>query len=208
MTTACIVQARCGSSRFPFKVLANLCGLPVLWHVLSRCRRIEGLDMVILAAPDEPDTRRLEAIAWPLGVRCYRGSETDVLGRFLGAARHFELDYMLRITADCPLIDPELCRSVLRMVTADRVDYASNCYPIRTYEKGLDCEAFSRRCLEMTAHRAQDPYDREHVTSFMQRSTLTTKGWVKSGRPERADTNWCLDYPHDLARLRGVMGCS
>jgi spore coat polysaccharide biosynthesis protein SpsF len=207
MTTAVIVQARMGSTRYPAKMVANLCGLPVLWHVLTRCLKI-GADVVALATPDEDRSMFLERIAWPLGVRCYRGPEHDVLARYLGAARHFNVDVIMRVTGDCPLIDPEVCANVLDLVVREKVDYAANCFPTRTFEKGLDCEAFTRAALEMTAHRAQDAYDREHVTPWMQRNTSFMRGAITSGDPARADTNWCVDYPHDLTRLREVLQCA
>lgn len=200
---AVIVQARLGSKRFPGKVLANLCGLPVLWHVLTRCLKIKGADRVVLATTNA-NRKALGAVAGPLGVEVFSGPdalEDDVLGRYLAAAREIDAETIVRITADCPMLDPELCADVLTLVTKDRVDYASNSFPERTFEKGLDCEAFTRKTLEMTAHRASNPYDREHVTPFIQRTSAFLKGTITSGEPERGRINLCVDYPYDLEML-------
>lgn len=204
MTSAVIVQARCNSTRFPRKVLENLCGKPVLWHVLTRCQEIEGKDIVVLAVPDEPDSDALEDIAAPLGIPVIRGSESDVLSRYLKAARAVNAEFIMRITSDCPLIEPHVCSVVLDNVKRGDVDYASNVLP-RTYEQGLDCEAFTRWALEMTTRDATDPYDREHVTPFMQRHPIFNRINIESGEPERASRRLVIDWPDDLERVRIVM---
>jgi spore coat polysaccharide biosynthesis protein SpsF len=198
--SAVIVQARCNSTRFPRKVLADLCGQPVLWHVLSRCRDIKGADMVILAVPDEAESDQIEVVADSLAIPIVRGSETDVLSRYLKAARWVAADYIMRVTADCPLIDPHVCGAVLDAVKRGDVDYASNVLP-RTFEQGLDCEAFTRWALEVAARDAIDLYDREHVTPFLQRSNLFKRINIESGEPKRAEMNLCIDYPNDLERV-------
>lgn len=204
MTAAVIVQARCNSTRFPRKVLADLHGHPVLWHVLFRCKQIDGADRVVLAVPDEADSDQLEVIAESLAVPVVRGSETDVLSRYLKAARRFKADVIMRITADCPLIEPHICAAVLDVVKRGGVDYASNVLP-RTYERGLDCEAFTRWALEVTARDATDPYDREHVTAYIQRAPIFKRINIESGEPERAARNLCIDYERDLEHVRFVM---
>jgi spore coat polysaccharide biosynthesis protein SpsF len=204
VTAAVIVQARCNSTRFPRKVLADLLGKPVLWHVLTRCLQIKGADIVVLAIPDEPESDQLEVVAEGLEVTVVRGSETDVLGRYLKAARWVGAEHIMRITADCPLIEPHVCSVVLEAVKRGDVDYASNVMP-RTFERGLDCEAFTRWALELTARDASEPYDREHVTSWMQKSPVLKRINVESGEPERASRNLCIDYERDLEHVRFVM---
>ena len=204
MTAAVIIQARMNSKRFPGKVLADLCGKPVLWHVLTRCLMIEGADMVVLAVPDEKESEPLADLAKSLGVSVFRGPEPDVLKRYLGAARLFDADIIMRITADCPLIDPVICGEVLAAVKRPHIDYASNLLP-RTFERGLDCEAFTRRVLEQAAHMAMSPYDREHVTPWMQRAKGIMKVNIESGSPERERINLCVDYPGDLKRIAKLM---
>ena len=202
--TAVIVQARANSTRFPRKVLADLCGKPVLWHVLSRCQKIKGADVVVLAVPDEPDSDQLEVVAHNLGIIVVRGSETDVLSRYLKAARIVAADRIMRITADCPLIDPEVCSQVLEVARLPGVDYVSNVMP-RTFEKGLDCEVFTRWVLELAARNATDLYDREHVTPYIQRAPHLNRINVESGNPDYANQNLCVDTPEDLERVKEVM---
>jgi spore coat polysaccharide biosynthesis protein SpsF (cytidylyltransferase family) len=164
---------------------------------------IDGADMVILAVPDEADSDELEVIAENLDIKVVRGSENDVLSRYLKAARAVRADVVMRVTADCPLIDPHVCSAVLDAVKRGDVDYASNTHP-RTFERGLDCEAFTRWALEVAARDATDPYDREHVTSWMHSNPLFHTVNVESGDPGRAQINHCVDYPEDLDRLRGL----
>src|SRR5665648_559227 len=179
MTAAVIVQARMGRKRFPGKVLADLCGRPMLWHVLTRCLMIDGADMVVLAVPDEPESEPLAVLAKGLGVSVFSGPEADVLKRYACAARLFDADIIMRITGDCPLIDPVICGEVLAAVKRPGIGYASNLMP-RTFERGLDCEAFTRRVLEQAAHTAMSPYDREHCTPWMQRSRSVLKVNIES----------------------------
>ena len=109
MTTACIVQARIASTRLPAKVLKDLAGEPVLGHVLRRCKAIPGVDVVVCTTVDNAECAAIENLAKNYDTRVHRGSETDVLDRYLGAARLVEADEIVRVTSDCPLIDPALC---------------------------------------------------------------------------------------------------
>jgi spore coat polysaccharide biosynthesis protein SpsF len=201
---AVIVQARMGSKRFPGKVMADLLGKPVLYHVLFRCLEIESADVVVLAVPDEPESDPLHDVADLLGVQVVRGSETDVLGRYLKAARWVGACQIMRVTADCPLIDPHVCSAVLDIVKRGQCDYASNVMP-RTFEKGLDCEAFTRWALEVSARDCADEYVREHVTPYMQTFDIFKRLNIESGDPSRATANLCIDYEHDLDHVRFVM---
>jgi spore coat polysaccharide biosynthesis protein SpsF len=204
MTSAVIVQARMGSTRFPGKVVQDLHGKAVVWHVLSRCLEIPGADTVILAIPDEAESDFIEVAVDDLPITIVRGSESDVLGRYLKAARWVQATHIVRITADCPLIDPHVCGAVLEAAKRPDIDYASNVMP-RTFEKGLDCEAFTRWTLEVSARDALDPIAREHVTPYMQVNNLFTRINIESGEPERANQNLCVDWPQDLERVRFVM---
>jgi len=209
MTTGIIVQARCGSTRFPGKVLADLCGKPVLEHVLSRCCQI-GADHVILAVPKDANTDTLRGLAERLGgVGFYAGEhdENDVLARYVGAARAFNLDIIMRVTGDCPLIDPRLCKMVICEVELG-ADYACNFLPTRSFEKGLDCEAFTMDALLHADRNSKLPYEREHVTPWLWTNRNVSRSYVVSGDPSRAATNWCVDWPEDIKRLRGVLGCA
>ena len=194
--TVVVIQARHGSTRLPGKVLRKLSGKTVLEHVLRRCGSIPGIDHVICATTDKPIDDVIVAEAHRLGVDVYRGDENDVLGRYLGAARQVDADIVMRVTSDCPLIDPAICAAVLRLRQERNADYAANNMS-RLFPHGLDCEAFTRAALEDAAAHAIEPYDREHVTPWLRRhpkfrrANLTGPGWP-------ANTHrWTLDYPED-----------
>jgi spore coat polysaccharide biosynthesis protein SpsF len=188
--TVCIVQARMGSTRLPGKVLLPLNGHTVIGEVLSRCKRIPGVDEVVCATPDVKIAQECNR----LGFVWHNGApEADVLGRYYAAAVEHRADIIMRITGDCPLIGPELCGEVLgalKRTWSDyefrfKADYASNIMP-RTFPKGFDCEAFTRGTLERAHWEAKEPYDREHVTSWMQRADIkranVASPWPMDGR--------------------------
>ena len=203
MTTAAIVQARFGSTRLPGKVLLELDGRPVLAHVLSRCSRISGIDFVVCAMPDEAASDKIEEIAAACGAVTFRGSESDVLARYLGAARLVDADVVLRITSDCPLIDPKVAADVVALRAAKRCDYASNNLS-RTFPHGLDCEAFTFEALAEADTRAHEAYDREHVTPWLRRSRDIVRANLDSGNPALAQHRWTLDHPEDMAFFKAL----
>lgn len=195
MTVACIVTARMTSARLPGKPMMLLAGEPVIRHVLRRCKAIPGVDKVVLATPDSPRSRPLvnEAVAIG-GLFLCAGSETDVLARFHAAAVAAKADYLVRVTGDCPLIDPAICGEVLSLLITTGADYASNVLP-RGFPKGLDCEAFRMGALAAAHKCALTAYDREHVTPWMQRHGHR----VNLDPP--ADWRWVLDTQEDYERL-------
>lgn len=204
MTVAAIIQARMTSKRFPGKVMADLLGKPVLWHVLERAKKIPGAPKVVCAFPEDAESAPIAELCRELRVLAYAGSEDDVLGRYYDAARHVGASWIIRITADCPLIDPVLCGAVLAIAKSEDVDYASNVFPERTYPRGLDCEVFTATCLEAAHLSTDDPYDREHVTRWMQATGGVRRANVKS-RVDFSRYNYCVDYPNDISRLEKII---
>jgi len=203
MRTAVIIQARMSSKRLPGKIMQMLGDRPVLAHVLERCKRIEGCDIVICAVPDEDASLVLEQAARGCGAGVYRGSEHDVLGRYLGAARSANADVVMRVTSDCPLIDPQICGSVLDLRARERADYVANNMP-RSFPHGLDCEAFTTMALAEADRSTQEPYDREHVTPWLRRASHLRRANLHSGKAELEWHRWTLDYPEDLTFIRAV----
>ncbi len=199
--TACIVQARVGSTRLPGKVLAPIGGTPVLTHVLRRCQAIEGVDEVVCATVRGPDGDPVAALAEKLNVTVFRGSEADVLARYHGAAHAVGAKIVMRVTSDCPLIDPEICAAVLRLREEEDADYAANNLP-PSWPHGLDCEAFTIAALDEAFSTATDPADREHVTPWIRRNRAFHRVNLAGPGGELADQRWTLDYPEDLAFLR------
>ncbi len=205
MTTAAIIQARVTSTRFPGKVLAKIAGQTVLSRVIERAKLIPFVDIVVVAMPADDASIPIYEIARDMGVMCSSGSEDDVLSRYYDAAQMYGIDnVILRITADCPFIDPVVAGEVLSLLKAQGLDYTSNSFPVRTYPKGLDVEAFTFDCLEAAHLKANKPYDREHVTPWMQRTKGILRGNVRQ-KIDRSGLNWCVDYPEDIARLEAIV---
>ena len=146
MKTVAIVQARMGSTRLPNKVMKPICGVPMIEILLARLSRAKQVDEVVLATSMAERNQPLVEHVHKLGFSCVRGSEDDVLARYLQAAREHEADVLLRITGDCPLVDPALVDQAIRKLHACRVDYLSNVDP-PTYPDGLDIEVFTRQAL-------------------------------------------------------------
>lgn len=195
-----IVQARMGSTRLPGKVLMDLCGAPVLQRVLERTQRA-GLDDVVLATTRKDEDDPLVAIAERLGLRWYRGSEHDVLERYVEAAREARADVVVRITADCPLIDPDVIVRVVKSLHRS-VDFASNAIR-RTYPRGLDTEVAWADTLERIYRMGTTPQAREHVFWFAYREApaLFATREVHDSE-DNSELNWCVDTAADLERLR------
>jgi len=164
--TAIILQARAGSTRLPGKVLKPLAGRTVLAHVLTRAQAVQGIDVVCCAIPASPENDDVAAEAARLGADVKRGSEQDVLGRYHDAASAIGADTVMRITSDCPLIDPIVCGQTLELHRNAAADYTCNITP-RTWPKGLDCEVFQAAGLAEASAAARDPYDRENVTPWV-----------------------------------------
>lgn len=195
---AIIVQARMTSTRLPGKVLLPLAGRTVLWHVLTRCAAVGGADVVCCAIPDAEESEPLAAEAEGAGAVVFRGSEHDVLERYRGAARAIAADVVMRVTSDCPVIDPEVCAGVLAGRAAAAADYACNNMP-RRWPHGLDCEAFTRSVLERAADTAVAPEDREHVTPWLRRAADIVRIDVPGPDEALARLRWTLDFPEDYA---------
>src|SRR5271166_2245565 len=144
MNIVAIIQARCGSTRLPNKVLMDIAGQPMFSRVVQRARQAKTLSEVVLATSTDPRNEPLVSLATRLGVRFCRGSEHDVLNRFVDAAHAFDADVMVRLTADCPLLDGAVIDRVVQAFQGtDGVDYASNTLEC-TYPDGLDVEIISR----------------------------------------------------------------
>lgn len=190
-----------GSTRLPGKVLEFIGDMPVLTHVLRRCAAIRGVDEVVCATVEGPDGDSVAALAERLNVTVFRGSETDVLARYRGAAHAVGADIVMRVTSDCPLIDPEVCAAVLRLRGEESADYATNTMP-PSWPHGLDCEAFTIAALDEADATATDPSDREHVTPWIRRNRAFRRVNLAGPGGELAAQRWTLDYPEDLAFLR------
>lgn len=206
MKVACVIQARLGSTRLPAKVLLPLpTGRTVLEEVIHRCKLIKGVDVVAVAIPDTPENDILDRLLWKWAaqydVKVVRGPEHDVLARYAKAATEVGADVVMRITADCPLIDPDVCSKVLRELVERNADYATN-VERRSYPQGYDCQAVKRSTLDWASENATEPYDREHVFSILER--LFSTGYQRinvSDYPDRSHIRWTLDTLTDYVTI-------
>lgn len=204
MTSAVIVQARMTSTRLPGKVLKELAGTTVLDHVLTRCAAIPGIDQVCCAVPEGKLHDAVAVEAERCGAIAIRGSEFDVLDRYHHAAKVLNADIVMRVTSDCPLIDPGLCGKVLAALLADgTADYAANNFSHR-FPHGLDCEAFTAKALTRAWKEATADYDREHVTPWLRQAPDIRRISLDGPDAELGKLRWTLDYPEDLEFCRAL----
>ena len=204
MTIAVIVSARMTSKRFPGKVLVPLAGKPVLERVLERAALVPFVDTVICAFPAADESIPIYQLCNSLGVACASGSEDDVLARIYDAATMYGIDTIVRITGDCPFVDPIVAGEVLALLKAENLDYCSNVFPKRTYPKGFDVEAFTYDCLEAAHLMSKAPHYREHVTPFMQKRNGIRRANVVQ-KVNRSGLNFCVDVPSDIERLEKLL---
>lgn len=199
-----IVQARMGSMRFPNKVMRPVCGTPLIGLLLKRLSKALRIDQIVLATSADRRNDSLAQYVRELGYAVYRGSENDVLDRYYRAAKESAADVVVRITGDCPLIDPGVVDAVIDGYLSSGVDYASNVAP-PTYPNGLDAEVFSFGALETAANQATQPRDREHVTPFIRESNQFTHKNVVYASDESAE-RWTVDEPADFEVVQKVFG--
>jgi glutamate-1-semialdehyde aminotransferase/spore coat polysaccharide biosynthesis protein SpsF (cytidylyltransferase family) len=201
--TLAIVQARMGSSRLPGKSMAEISGHPMLWHVINRTRLAHLVKQVVVATSEEPCDDPIADFCRAEEIPFFRGSHEDVLDRFYQAARSYEADTLVRITADCPLIDPEVVDAVIEKYEEGNFDYVSNALRY-TYPDGLDTEVFSFAALQRAWQEARKPSEREHVTPYLRTSHFRTAN-VESDVPvPHGQYRWTVDEPADLEFIRKV----
>jgi spore coat polysaccharide biosynthesis protein SpsF len=184
-------------------VLMDIAGHPMLRHVVSRVYQAEMLDEVVVATSDNVSDDSVAALCEQEGIPCFRGSENDVLDRYYQAARWLGADRIVRITADCPLIDPVVVGKVVAVYLDGGCDYASNTIE-RTYPDGLDTEVFSFEALERAWREARLMSEREHVTSYIWKNRGLFKLRQVTQEADLSDLRWTVDEPEDLEFVRRV----
>jgi spore coat polysaccharide biosynthesis protein SpsF (cytidylyltransferase family) len=199
-----VVQARMSSTRLPGKVLADVDGEPMLALLLTRLIRAHTIDDVVVATSIDRSDDAVAALCRDLGVRAYRGSLTDVLGRVAKAVGGHD-GIIVRITADCPLVDPQIVDAVVRLLRASPGSrYACNIEP-RTYPDGLDAEALDAGTLAMLDATVTDTQEREHVTLAIRRNPRRYGLVALVGEPNLGDLRWTVDTAADLDFVRAVV---
>jgi len=221
MRTLGFVQARMGSTRLPGKVLAPLAGRPLLAQVLERVARTPGLDGVALLSTAAPEDEPLRALGAQLGVAVIAGSRDDVLDRFHLAAQELEAERILRVTADCPLVDPEVLGKLLDLHSQSAGPAVSAHAPTHRYAAiatgamsareglcrypdGLDGEVFTAATLELAWRESRERYEREHVTPFIWRRPRRFSLALLEATEDLGEERWTVDHPADLAFVKAV----
>jgi len=198
-----VIQARIGSTRLPGKVLLKIVGRPILWHMVERLKHTKLIDEIIVAMPDTKENDILEDFCKSNNIKYFRGPEEDVLSRYYLAAKKYKYDIVLRLTADCPLIDPEIVDLIVKKHLSSGADYASN-IQIRTYPKGMDVEVLNFQALEKAYNEAEDSADREHVTLYIRKHPSIFKQAKTVNNKNLSSMRWTVDEEKDLDFVRKI----
>jgi len=206
MKTVAIIQARTSSTRLPGKVLLPIYGKPAIEWTIDRISACKEIDHFVVSTTSHPNDNALANLCDQLGVSCFRGDENDVLDRYYQTACFMSVqsgDKIVRITGDCPFIDPDVCDAVVRLQRETGADYASNVLSL-SYPDGLDCEVFRFEALEKAWREAKMVYEREHVTQYMIRNPDMFTQKNLSAVENRSNMRWTLDQPEDYRFLSAI----
>ena len=194
-----------GSSRLPGKVLMDSgLGKSFLLCLFERINRVKGIDEIVVATTTNPLDDILEKFCEENNLKCYRGSENDVMGRVLEAANKFKVDIIVEITGDCPFVDPDIVSQILNTYLNNNVDYLSNAH-IRSYPDGMDVQVFSKECLNRAYSDNPSDLDKEHVTLKIREDNLFSKIHIVAPENQNyPDLGLTLDDERDLILLRKI----
>ena len=203
MKTVAIIQAHMGSTRLPGKVLMDIVGETMLARVVKRTWQSTLLNEVVVATTVKSTDDKIVAECQYLGVPFFRGDEEDVLDRYYQAALAYQAEAVVRITSDCPLIDPTVVDKVVCAFFKRRPDYSSNCI-VRAYPRGLDTEIMSMDSLALACQKANEPYQRVHVTPYIHQNPSLFRLLPITGEADYSHYRWTVDTEEDLAFVRAV----
>ena len=199
----CIIQARTDSTRLPNKVLKEIEDIPMICHIINRIKRSRNVEQIILATTDNNSDKILLDIAEKFKIIGFAGDDDDVLERFFNAATSFSADPIVRITGDCPLVDPELLDNMIQIFLENRYDYVSNTIE-RTFPDGLDIEIFSFDALKKAHQQAKWSSEREHVTPFIVKNQDLFRVYNYRNKQDLSNLRWCVDEEDDLLMVKQI----
>lgn len=205
MKTVIIVQARMGSSRLPGKIMHKICGHTVLWHVINRLKHVTNADEIVIATTIKEQDDVVVVEAKLAGVSVYRGSESNVLERYYEAAKGSNADVIVRVTSDCPMIEPRIISEMIDIFVNNNfelVTNASDTAKYRTFPRGLDCEVFSFKKLEESYCNASRQDEFEHVTTYLNEHEKSVYHYMLD--EDLSHHRWTLDTPEDLSLITEV----
>lgn len=197
-----ILQARVSASRLPKKVLLPLLGKPMIFRQIERIKHSKRIDQLVVATSYHESDEQLFNICKQYGVECMRGNLNDVLDRFFEVAKLYKPDHVVRLTGDCPLIDPRLIDDVIQFHLEGNFDYTSNTLE-PTFPDGLDVEIFKYSCLIDAKENAYLPSEKEHVTPFMTKNLTYNKGSYK-GEHDFSNYRWTVDERLDFELVEKI----
>lgn len=203
MKVNAIIQARCGSSRFPNKVFADINGKPLIWHSVNRLYATKKIDDVIIATTTNSKDDRIEQWCLENDVKCFRGSEDDVLNRYFCASVTYPSEVIVRITADDPFKEPSVIDKVISKLLNEDYDIVTNNLP-PSFPEGFDCEAFYFHALEEAEKTTKDAYEREHVTQYFYHNPDKFKIGNVLNDVNLSDYRWTIDKDEDLQMVRAI----
>jgi spore coat polysaccharide biosynthesis protein SpsF len=198
-----VLQARLSSSRLPGKVLKQILDRPMLEMQIERCRRAKHMDRLIIATSRDSSDNPIQTLCEKMGLPFYRGSLDDVLDRFYQAVHAHKPDYVVRLTGDCPLIDPEIIDKTIAFGLSGSYDYANNCLQ-PTFPDGLDVEVMRLSSLETAWREATLGSDREHVTPFLYRHPERFRIGCYKNNVDLSHLRWTVDEPADFALVTEI----
>lgn len=203
MSVNAIIQARCGSTRFPNKVFAIIDGKPLLWHVVNRLKYATKIDDIIVATTVSEKDDKIEEWCKENNVHCFRGSEDNVLNRYYSASEAFPSDYVVRITADDPFKEPKVIDAVVTKLMEEGYDHVTNNLP-PSFPEGLDCEAFKKSALDRSEREAETAFEREHVTQYIYHHPEIFKIGNVSNGENLSYLRWTVDKDVDFEMVKAV----
>lgn len=203
MSVNAIIQARCGSTRFPNKVFALIDGKPLLCHVVNRLKYATKIDDIIVATTVSEKDDKIEEWCKENNVLCFRGSEENVLNRYYSASEAFPSDYVVRITADDPFKEPKVIDAVITKLIEEGYDHVTNNLP-PSFPEGLDCEAFKKSALDRSEKEAETAFEREHVTQYIYHHPEIFKIGNVSNPENLSYLRWTVDKDVDFEMVKAV----
>jgi len=198
-----IIQARMGSTRLPNKVLAEIEGKPMLYHLVQRLKLSKFNPEIIIATTKDNSDKQIIDLAKTLKIKYYAGSINDVLDRYYQAAKKYNIKIIIRITADCPLIDPRILDKVISEFLTDNYDYLCNTNP-PSFPDGLDIEIFSFETLERAWKSAKLSSEREHVTAYIYKNPEIFRLGNIANKTDLSGMRWTVDEKEDLEFVRQI----
>lgn len=203
MTTHAIIQARCGSTRFPNKVFADINGKPLIWHVVDRLAHAKTIDKIVIATTTNAKDDKIEAWCKENNVAVFRGSEDDVLNRYYCASVAYPSDIVVRITADDPFKEPAVIDAVVSKLINEGYDHVTNNFP-PSWPEGLDCEAFTFAALKESEETTHDSFEREHVTQYIYHNPDKFKIGNVASDVNLSGYRWTIDKEVDYEMVKAV----